>query len=450
MSQPTFLEKLMQERKALSVSELTRKIKTLIEGRFFDVWVEGEISNFRLHSSGHWYFSLKDSHSMVRCASFRMQNRFIRFSPEDGLNVRARGKLSVYEGRGEYQLLIEHMEPVGAGSLQAAFEQIKQKLLEEGLFDPSRKRLLPLLPRCVGVVTSPNGAALRDILRVLRRRNDAVDVLIAPARVQGPGASREIANGIEALSSREEVDVILVARGGGSAEDLWSFNEESVARAIHKARVPVISAVGHETDFTLADLVADLRASTPSAAAELVCIARDQLVARLRGLREDLNSSTRYRLLELRNRLSNLAGSRAFDDAANQIRFLSQRIDWATYSMEKAVRQRLRITQVSYQRLSDQLGVADIRHVMSEQRARLTRLDGRLATGGRSAIENLRKVFTVVVAKLDSLSPLGVLSRGYAIAFDPDGRVLRRATDVSSGDRVRVRLAEGEIDCVSE
>ena len=225
MPQPTFLEQLMKERKALSVSELTARIKTLVESRFVDVWVEGEISNFKRHASGHWYFTLKDEVASIRCASFRMQNRLVRFTPEDGLTVRARGKLSVYEARGEYQLLVEYLEPLGAGALQIAFEELKKKLAAEGLFQPERKRNLPLLPRRIGVVTSPTGAAIQDVLRVIRRRNERLSVLIAPTRVQGDRAGLEVAQAIEALNSRSDVDVIIVGRGGGSTEDLGSFNE---------------------------------------------------------------------------------------------------------------------------------------------------------------------------------------------------------------------------------
>src|SRR6185369_7848976 len=287
MSQLSFLEQLMQQRRALSVSELTARLRTVVEREFFDVYVEGELSNFRRHSSGHWYFSLKDDGASLRCASFRMQNRMIRFVPADGLHVIARGRLSIYDARGEYQLIVEHLEPVGAGALQLALEQLKKRLADDGLFSTERKRPLPILPRCIGVVTSPTGAAIRDILRMLKRRNEAVSVMIAPVRVQGDGAASEIARGLRLLNSRTEVDAIIVGRGGGSTEDLSAFNDEAVARAIYKSRVPVISAVGHEMDITIADLVADLRASTPSAAAEMVASARDEMCARVAGLAED-------------------------------------------------------------------------------------------------------------------------------------------------------------------
>ncbi|HKQ08648.1 MAG TPA: exodeoxyribonuclease VII large subunit [Blastocatellia bacterium] len=405
MSQINFLDQLLQARRPLSVSELTARIKILLEGEFLELWIEGEISNYRRHTSGHWYFTLKDEGAMLRCASFRMQNRLIRFMPEDGLVVRAHGRLSLYEARGEYQLIVEYMEPVGVGALQLGFEQLKRRLAAEGLFDTERKRPLPLLPRCIGVVTSPTGAAVRDILRVIRRRNEAMNVLIAPARVQGDGAAREIARAIELLNEREEVDVIIVGRGGGSAEDLWCFNEEAVARAIFDSRVPIISAVGHETDFTVADFVADLRASTPSAAAEIVTAARDEISARLTGLRQDMAAALRYRLLEQRNRVQELQASRAFDDVHTRIRRVAQRFDEAVYAMETAMRQRL--TQA----------------------------------GERFAVSS---------GKLHSLSPLAVLGRGYSIATDLQGRIIKRAADVQPGERLRLRVADGEMECTKD
>ncbi|MFL6276279.1 MAG: exodeoxyribonuclease VII large subunit [Blastocatellia bacterium] len=405
MSQINFLDQLLQARRPLSVSELTARIKILLEGEFLELWIEGEISNYRRHTSGHWYFTLKDEGAMLRCASFRMQNRMIRFMPEDGLVVRAHGRLSLYEARGEYQLIIEYMEPVGVGALQLGFEQLKRRLAAEGLFDTERKRPLPLLPRCIGVVTSPTGAAVRDILRVIRRRNEAMNVLIAPARVQGDGAAREIVRAIELLNEREEVDVIIVGRGGGSVEDLWCFNEEAVARAIFDSRVPIISAVGHETDFTVADFVADLRASTPSAAAEIVTAARDEISARLTGLREDMAAALRYRLLEQRNRVQELQASRAFDDVHTRIRRAAQRFDEAVYAMETAMRQRL--TQA----------------------------------GERFAVSS---------GKLHSLSPLAVLGRGYSIATDSQGRIIKRAADVQPGERLRLRVADGEMECIKK
>ena len=450
MSQLTFLEQLLKERRAMSVSELTAEIKILVENRFVDVWVEGEISNFKRHSSGHWYFSLKDHGAALRCASFRMQNRLIRFTPEDGLSVKARGHLSLYEARGEYQLIVERLEPVGMGALQLAFEQLKRRLAADGLFDIERKRELPALPRTVGVVTSPTGAALRDILRVIKRRNEGISVLIAPARVQGDGAAEEIARAIEWLNEQGEAEVIIVGRGGGSIEDLWAFNEETVARAIFSSRIPVIAAVGHETDFTIADFVADLRASTPSAAAEIVSMARDEVLIRVAGLMQGLITAMRFRLLEARNRLSEVTASRAFRDVVAAIRSHRQRFDDAIYQMEASLRRTIRDQRVTREDLTIRIRDANIRHRLSEQNRRFDLLAVRFETAMTKAIGERREDFLVAAGKLEALSPLAVLTRGYAIAIDSDGRIIKRADQVRQGEPLLVRVADGEIRCVKE
>ena len=447
MSQLSFLEQLVTQRRALSVSELTTQLKTIVERTFVDVYVEGEISNFRRHTSGHWYFSLKDEAATLRCASFRMQNRTIRFIPEDGLHVIARGRLSIYDARGEYQLIVEHMEPVGAGALQLALEQLKKRLAADGLFAVDRKRPLPILPRCIGVITSPTGAAVRDIIRVLKRRNEAVSVLIAPVRVQGESAAPDIARAVRLLNSRKEVDAIIVGRGGGSIEDLSCFNDEAVARAIYNSRVPVISAVGHETDFTIADLVADLRASTPSAAAEMVASARDEMCARITGLTEDMKKAVRYGLLALRRTLSELESSRAFPQVQSRIRGFAQRVDDAGYSMESVLGAALKSRRARHAALALRLSDADLRRRVVEQRALLAELGGRLEARARMLLDDRSERVSLAAGKLDSLSPLGVLARGYAIAFDAEGRVIKRAAAVKSGERVRVRVSEGEIEC---
>jgi exodeoxyribonuclease VII large subunit len=450
MSQLSFLEQLLRERTALTVSELTAQIKIHVENRFVDVWVEGEISNFKRHSSGHWYFSMKDEGATVRCASFRMQNRLIRFTPEDGLSVRARGRISLYEARGEYQLIIDSLEPIGIGALQLAFEQLKRRLDADGLFDIAHKRELPALPRTIGVVTSPTGAALRDMLRVLKRRNQSINVLIAPARVQGEGAAQEIARAIENLNQQDEVEVIIVGRGGGSIEDLWAFNEEVVARAIYDSRVPVISAVGHETDFTIADFVADLRASTPSAAAEIVSMARDEVIVRLAGLMQGMYTALHYKLLESRNTLSELMASRAFIEVPARIKNLSQRFDDAIYEMESALKNKLKTNRAEHQSLKLRIRDANIKHKLAEQGGTLDVLTTRLAAAGRTAIDGDRKRFSVAVGKLEALSPLSVLARGYALAFTRQGQIIKDADSVQKGERVRIRLAKGEMDCVKE
>jgi len=447
MSQLSFLEQLAQQRRPASVSELTARLKTLVEREFVDVYVEGEISNFRRHTSGHWYFSLKDEAAALRCASFRMQNRMIRFIPEDGLHVIARGRLSIYDARGEYQLIVEYLEPVGAGAVQLALEQLKERLAADGLFAVERKRPLPILPRCIGVVTSPTGAAVRDILRVLKRRNEAVSVLIAPVRVQGEGAASDIARAVRLLNSRREVDAIIVGRGGGSAEDLSAFNVEAVARAIYDSRAPVISAVGHEMDFTIADLVADLRASTPSAAAEMVASARDEMSARVTGLVGDMRKAVRYRLLASRSALAELETSRAFPRVQSQIRGFAQRLDDAGYAMESALGATLKTRRARSAALALRLSGADLRRRLVERRGRLAEIGGRVNASARAALDRGTERVSVAAGKLESLSPLGVLARGYAIAFDAQGRVIKRADDVRTGARVRVRVSEGEMDC---
>ena len=447
MSQMTFLEKLMQQPQAMSVSELTARIKILVEGHFMDVMVEGEVSNFRRHTSGHWYFTLKDEGAMLRCASFRMQNRLIRFTPEDGLSIRAHGRLSLYEARGEYQLLVEFLEPVGIGALQLAFEQLKNRLAAEGLFDIERKRPLPTLPRTVGVVTSATGAAVRDILRIIKRRNEAINILIAPARVQGDGAAEEIADAIRLLNSREEVEVIIVGRGGGSIEDLWCFNEESVARAIFNSRAPVVSAVGHETDFTIADFVADLRASTPSAAAEIVAMASDEISEQIARLEAEMTGWLRYRLLEMRGQLRELESSRSFDEVVNRIHIMNQRVDGAAYSIEASIRESIKRSRAAHEKVALRLRDADIRRELIAERGALSLLKARLASSAQAKVDKEGEKFSIAAGKLDSLSPLAVLGRGYAVAFDSRGRIIKRAEDVKTGEPIRLRVGDGEIDC---
>ncbi|MBA2647750.1 MAG: exodeoxyribonuclease VII large subunit, partial [Pyrinomonadaceae bacterium] len=312
------------ERRPLSVSELTAQVRGAIENRFAAVWVEGEISNFKAHTSGHWYFTVKDESAQLRATCFRGVNNRIRFRPSDGLQVRARGRLTVYEPRGEYELIVEGLDPVGAGALRVAFEQLRDRLQAEGLFDEDLKRPLPLLPHRIGVVTSPTGAAFRDIIRTISRRTRTVSILLAPTRVQGAGAGAEIACAIEILNEHNEralregragerVDAIIVGRGGGSSEDLWAFNEEEGARAIRASMIPVISAVGHETDFTIADFAADLRAATPTAAAEIVAAREDEIAAYVDARARDLVRAMRFRLVNERTRVQEAAMSPSFD-----------------------------------------------------------------------------------------------------------------------------------------
>src|SRR5690606_1247849 len=327
--------KLFEERPIFSVSDLVSGIKGDLEGLYRDLWVRGELSNVGRPSSGHLYFTVKDEEAQISAVCFRMRNRYLRFQPEDGLQVLIRGSVSIYPPRGQLQLIVEHMEPLGQGALQLAFEQLKKKLAREGLFDAARKKPLPLLPSRIGVVTSATGAAIQDIIRVLRRRNDRVSIVIYPTRVQGTEACSEICQGIRYLNSRCDIDVIIVGRGGGSIEDLWAFNEEPLARAIAKSRIPIISAVGHETDFTIADFVADLRAPTPSAAAEIVCARREELATHLQHLKRHLVQAFRLLLHQKRQKLERLASSRAFVDAESRLRFFLQRLDELTHRLQQ-------------------------------------------------------------------------------------------------------------------
>lgn len=446
------------ERQPLSVSELTGKIRDSLEKNFATVWVEGEISNFRRHSSGHWYFTLKDEFAQLRAACYRSSNQRIRFRPEDGLQVRARGRLSVYEQKGEYQLVVETLEPVGAGALQLAFEQTKARLQAEGLFAPELKRPIPVFPRRVGVVTSPTGAALRDIINVISRRTRTVHLLFTPARVQGEGASHEVVRAIRFLNDhhtralRERrhdatIDVLIVGRGGGSIEDLWAFNEEAVARAIRASAIPVISAVGHETDFTIADFAADLRAPTPSAAAELVAAHEEELCARLEQLEGTLRRTLAHRIAFARAHVRELTFARGFEEVRNQLRQSMRAVEVHEDRLRDAVN---RLYQNAFRRFDAAarlLSPAELRSRAVSQGKRLDGICHARNAAMLSRIENARKQFGVAAASLDAMSPLKVLERGYAIAQNARGAIVREATAVSVGDDLRVRLWKGALDC---
>jgi exodeoxyribonuclease VII large subunit len=412
------------QRKIYSVSELSAEIRDMLERRFVDVWVEGELSNCKTSTAGHLYFTLKDANAQLPAVCFRNAARLLRFRPENGKRFRARGRVSTYEGRGEYQLIVEVLEPAGLGALQLAFEQLKQKLEKEGLFKPERKRSIPALPRKIGIVTSPKSAALRDILTVLKRRHNAVNVLVFPAEVQGDGASIQVMEGIDYLSRATDVDVIIVARGGGSMEDLWPFNEERVARAIVRSKKPVISAVGHEVDFTISDFVADLRAPTPSAAAEIVIKSKAEIADRVRQLEGRLESIVKYRVSALRNFLASKVGSRGFVVAENRIRRLSQRVDDLGFRLEQAGRSRTFIKTRSH---------------------RVELCEQRLSTAIHQRLKKWHQAFAGIAHTLDALSPLAVLERGYAICLTLEGRVVRSASSLEVGSDVKVQLHEGRL-----
>ncbi len=445
--------KAIPERKVYTVTDLTARIRALLESEFGEVWVQGEVSNFKPAPSGHVYFTLKDQTAQLRTVLFKSALRLLKFKPRDGLLVTARGRVSVYDPRGEYQLIVEYLEPAGYGALQLAFEQLKAKLAAEGLFDAARKKPLPILPRRIGLITSPRGAVIADMLRILRRRFENLHLLLYPVRVQGEGAADDIVQALRyfnppAVRRRGEpapapVDVLILARGGGSIEDLWAFNEEKVARAIAESRVPVISAVGHETDVTIADFVADLRAPTPSAAAELVIETKAQLAERIAVFQQSLRERAAYRLLGLRHRLGELARHRAFESVARLVRVRMQRVDELAYRLMDGARRQASAGRRRLEALETRLGRLDIPRRLESDRGRAAAALAALQNAMRRELERRASRLESLSSQLGHLSPLHVLERGYALVYGPDGRLLRDAVQVNAGDLVAVRLARG-------
>ena len=488
---------LVPERKLYTVAELSFAIKDLLESSFPDVWVTGEVSNFRAAASGHYYFTLKDASAQLRAVCFRNQARYLKFKPQDGLSVIARGRLSVYEARGEYQLYVEYLEPAGLGALQFAFEQLKQKLAAEGLFDLARKKPLPALPRAIGIVTSPGGAAVRDILQVIKRRFPNMNVFLYPATVQGGGAAAEIVEGIEYFNRHPMVDVMIVGRGGGSLEDLWPFNEEIVARAIAASTIPIISAVGHETDFTIADFVADLRAPTPSAAAEIAVQRKEDFLAEIGDRVRRMSQGLRLRISEAREELTQLRMHRAFQHLPARVLDRGQRIDEALADIERSLRVRLEaarrrlleitaqlvrfeprrlleIRWVQIQQQKSQLGgiEAEMNMLIGERlhagheawvdvSSGITRYDLRGTLRLRLAAvheretgiqDRMGRIFTErrhrlahSTSLLDERGPLTLLNRGYSITRDANNNIVHDPAQVEVGDELSIRLARGEL-----
>lgn len=435
-------------RRTLTVSELTAGLRELLETTFPEIWVEGELSNAKVWTTGHLYFTLKDTGAQIKGVMFRSALRYLKFKPEDGLHVVVRGRVSVYDPKGEYQIVAEHMEPHGYGPLQLAFEQLKKKLSAEGLFDAARKRPLPALPRRIGIVTSIDGAALRDIIRVLRRRYPNANVVIAPSRVQGDDASGEIVRAIRQVTRIPGVDVVIVGRGGGSLEDLWAFNEERVARAIAASTVPVISAVGHETDFTIADFVADLRAATPSAAAELVVRAKDDFCGHIDRLGERLSAAARARVRRAEARLNQLAARPGFAGFRGRIALRGRHVAELASDVRQALAASLGRRTRRHQLLRRTLDQFDPRHRLAAVRAKLVAREGALGKALTLRLHQTDSRFKAAVARLEGLSPLAVLGRGYAVAWDDSRtRILRDASALKPGDNIRVRLEHGELGC---
>jgi len=434
------------DRDVFSVSRLNREVKALLEGTFPLLWVEGELSNLSRPASGHLYFTLKDTQAQVRCALFRGSQRNVSVAPKDGMQVLVRARVSLYEGRGDYQLIVESLEESGEGALRRAYEQLRNRLSQEGLFDGARKKPLPRLPRCIGILTSPSGAVLHDILTTLKRRFPAIPVLLHPVPVQGEGAAEKIAAMIHLAGQRHDCDVLILARGGGSLEDLWAFNEEIVARAINACPIPIVCGVGHETDVTIADFVADARAPTPTAAAEMLSpnqsdwrLAVEQkeqrlvrlLRDRLRAIQQQLDYLS-TRLVHPRERLARLT---------ERLRILGTRLRLAQFHIREHMAHTLFSVHTRLLRHSPQ---AQLR----EHQLRTRHLNSQLAHAIRRVLERTQEQVSRTVLTLETLSPLGTLARGYAILENPlTGAVVRKAGDVQPGDPVRARLARGLLDC---
>ena len=435
-------------RRVVTVSELTAEIRTALESRFGDVWVEGEISNCRIWHTGHMYFTLKDDAAQIRVVMFRAASHYLRFKPEDGLHVIARGRLGVYDAKGEYQIVCEHMEPRGIGALQLAFEQLKKKLQAEGLFNQERKRALPSLPRKIGIVTSLDGAALRDIIKVLRRRHPNAHVVIRPARVQGDGAATDLARALKAIAAVAGVDVVILGRGGGSVEDLQAFNDEALARAIAACPKPVISAVGHEVDFTIADFVADLRAPTPSAAAEIVVAAKDDFCNRIRALKQRLDAAMRSDVQRRRHVLHVLSSRRGLAGWPSAVKTEGRRVAELTHRLRAGVMAVVGRRTQQYRALRLALEARDVRRRLAAVKGRLTAADERLRGAAIRNRDRAEARFRVLAGRLDNLSPLAVLARGYAVCWNEDRTaIITRAAAVAPGARVRVTLHDGELHC---
>ena len=434
---------LFPERQVYTVAEINAAIRGLLDENFQDIWISGEISGSKVSTSGHCYFTLKERDSQLTCVVYRSSFRYLRCKPQDGLHVLARGRIDVYEQRGQYQFLVEAIEPQGHGALQLAFEQLKKKLTLEGLFETSRKRPIPRYPQRIGLVTSPKGAVISDFLEILSRRFPGLHIRVYPAQVQGEGSVSEVCRAIEYFSQSGWADVVVIARGGGSLEDLWTFNEEAVARAIAHCSVPVISAIGHETDFTIADFVADLRAPTPSAAAEMVVCTRQEVLDRIAGLEHKMAQTVRYRLAMLDRRLRQQGVERALAVLHRNIGRRLQQIDEHEYRMREVLRRAVELRRRRVQELERRLRVFDLRPRLAQDRRRLEAAEASALHAIERRLDTHRRKLETCAAKLQQLSPLRILERGYAIVIGPEGHAVKRP--LASGTEVKVLVSEGQM-----
>ncbi len=436
---------LIPQKEVYSVSRLNSEVRALLEGSFPLLWVEGEISNLARPSSGHLYFSLKDARAQVRCAMFRNRNQLLRFRPDNGMQVLIRARVGLYEGRGEFQLVAEHMEESGDGALRRAFEELKQKLEREGLFDIAAKKSMPALPRAIGVITSPTGAAIRDVLTVLKRRFPALPVIIYPAAVQGENAAREMVDMIRLAEQRQECDVLLITRGGGSLEDLWAFNEEILARAIYDCQLPVVAAVGHEIDFTIADLVADYRAPTPSAAAEHLSPDQgewqDMLTQKLRILQK----SWQHQLQQSSTQLQHLNTRLLQQHPGTRLKQWSQRIDELEMRYQLAIRHQLDKKRFRLEKTDSRLYQHSPVNRLTQLQQHQQQLWHRLQQGMNTKISNSKLSLSTLTRALDAISPLATLDRGYSILHKADHTIIREHKQVQRGEQITARLAKGHL-----
>ena len=429
--------------RALTVSELNHQARHLLESSFMQVWVEGELSGFSRPSSGHWYFSLKDQKCQIRCAMFRGANQRIRTLPREGDQIRIRGKVTLYENRGDFQIIVEHLEPAGLGALQQAFEALKARLQGEGLFDPARKKPIPATPRHIGVITSPTGAAIHDILTVLKRRCPAIPITLYPTAVQGQAATADIVQAIDRAQRHGLADVLIIGRGGGSLEDLWCFNEEAVARAIAACPIPTVSAVGHEVDVTIADFVADLRAPTPSAAAEKISPDQQDWLRRLTEQQGRLGQSARRLLQRLHNQLGHL--SARLRDPRRELLEKAQRMDELELRLNKAIRDRLDQQKQKTDYLLQRMSAQSPRRTLKTASEQTQQLEERLTLAARHLLRQKDERLQHIAQTLHVVSPLATLGRGYAIVRDDQGRIVRKAGDLETGDQITARLGRGSV-----
>ena len=433
------------ERRIYSLRELSDSIRGTLERGFTNIWVSGEISGTKLVPSGHCYFTLKDSDAQIKCVCWKLSYWRLKFKPKDGVQVLVRGRVDIYELRSEYQFVVEAIEPQGHGALQLAFEQLKQKLLADGLFEASRKRPLPRYPARIGIVASPKGAVIRDFVEILSRRFPGLHIRLFPARVQGPGSVEDVCRGIEYFGRKSWAEVVVIARGGGSLEDLWTFNEEPVARAIAASPIPVVSAIGHETDVTIADFVADLRAPTPSAAAEMIVCTRQELLDRIEGCRTHAQRAIRYRLAILARRLHEQAIDRAQALLHRSLGRRTQRVDDSVERLRAAIRAQLAARERQRRNLEDRLRYFDLRPRLRRDRERLNDLSMRTTATMRLQLNRRRQRFEMLATKLDQLNPRLVLSRGYAIVLNERDGIVRAAADAPMGEDVKILLAKDAI-----